>query len=361
MNINATYFDGFTSIAHEVKVELDSMRNGIVFIYSDSSIYWGFDELEFDQYDKVLEIRNMKHSGAILKISNIDFSNEFYSAMKLNKRVDIHSRLVKLGFNKILGVAILLLGLITLSYFYVLPVVAEKTASLLPLSFDDKIGSAFLETFLIENKVDSAKSKVLSQFANKLNLGNSKKLKFAVVESDLINAFALPNGQIIVYSRIIENMDSADQLAALLGHEVAHINNRHSTKLLCRNFAGYMVISLLLSDVNGVMAVVADNAQQLHSLSYSRNYEQEADEYGLKVLIKNQINPYAMVKLFEQLEEESEFSIPQLLSTHPLTKERKENLKNRIIKSKYTIKSNDGLDSIFIQLKSIETDDFSED
>ena len=73
-------------------------------------------------------------------------------------------------------------------------------------------------------------------------------------------------------------MKSYDQLVALLGHEVSHVNNRHSIKILTRNLAGYMMISLVFSDLNGIMSVLAENAQQLRSLSYSREFEEEADE-----------------------------------------------------------------------------------
>jgi predicted Zn-dependent protease len=113
-----------------------------------------------------------------------------------------------------------------------------------------------------------------------------------------------------------------------------------------------MVVSLLFSDVNGVMAVLADNAQQLHSLSYSRSFEQEADEQGLKILMDNHVNPNGMVKLFEQLEEESKVSIPKIISSHPLTKERKENMQKIISEAVYDVKPNDKLISIFEHIKN---------
>lgn len=122
--------------------------------------------------------------------------------------------------------------------------------------------------------------------------------------------------------------------------------------MLCRNLAGYMVVSLLFSDVNGVMAVLADNAQQLHSLSYSRGFEQEADEQGLKILMDNKINPNGMVNLFEQLEKESKISIPKIISSHPLTKERKEYMQKIISETVYEVKQNDKLDSIFEHIKN---------
>jgi predicted Zn-dependent protease len=116
--------------------------------------------------------------------------------------------------------------------------------------------------------------------------------------------------------------------------------------MLCKNLAGYVAVSLLFSDVNGVVAVLADNAQLLHSLSYSRVFEQEADELGLKILIENKLNPNGMVELFEQLEKESEIAIPKMMSSHPLTKDRMENMQKIISQSIYQVKENHKLNSL---------------
>ncbi len=238
-----------------------------------------------------------------------------------------------------------------MAYFYVLPPAAEKAAELLPESFDNEIGDLFIGTFLDENDVDTTKTKYLKQFAAELNLKNSKPLEFTVVTSEEVNAFALPNGHIVVYSGILEDMESPEALVALLGHEASHVNNRHSTKMLCRNLAGYMVVSLLFSDVNGIMAVLANNAQQLHSLSYSRAFEQEADEQGLDILMHNHLDPNGMVALFEQLDTESEFTVPEIISSHPLTKERKENMQRIIAESSYQVTPNERLEAVFEKIK----------
>lgn len=351
--IEAKYFDGKSSAVQHTTVVFNDAMNEFHFQTGDGiSLSWQLEELQFELYGSLLEIRNKNYSSAILKIDNGDFSKKFYDAMKQNKRIDIHSRLLNLGFSKITAIAICLLGLIVLAYFYILPTVAEKSATLLPESFDNEIGNVFMNTFLDHNDLDTIKTKYLEEFAAELDLKNTKPLRFAVVKSDEVNAFALPNGQIVLFSAILEDMESPDELVALLGHEAAHINHRHSIQMLCRNLSGYMMVSLLFSDVNGVMAVIADNAQQLHSLSYSRGFEQEADEQGLKILIDNNINPNGMVKLFEQLEKESKFSIPKIISSHPLTKDRKENMQKNISEAVYEVKPNDKLTSIFEHIKN---------
>ncbi len=352
-NIEAKYFDGQSSASRQITLEFEEPMHELRLQNADGvSAVWPLQDLKFEDYGGVLEIRNKTHSGAVLKIEDRDFSKTFYQAMKQNKAVDLHTRLLGLGFSKIIGIAFALVGLVVLAYFYLLPPLAERAAALLPERFDQEIGDLVMETFLDESQLNVEKTQYLQAFAAKLNLGNTKPLRFAVVNSAQVNAFALPNGQIVIYSAILEGMNSPDELIALLGHEATHVNNRHSTKLLCRNLAGYMVVSLLLSDVNGIMAVLADNAQQVHSLSYSRKFEEEADEEGLKILMDNKANPHGMVQLFEQLEKENDYSIPALLSTHPLTTERKENMQKIISGSSYEIQPNPYLSSVFEHLKN---------
>lgn len=351
--IDAKYYDGQSSAPLKAIVVLNDRTNEFhLQIAGEISFVWLLKDLQFEQYGHILEVRNTNYSDAILKIDDKYFSEKFYAAMKQNNSIDIHTRLLNLGLSKITAIAVCLLGLIVLAYFYVLPPIAEKTAALLPESFDNEIGNLFMDAFLRKNNIDTTKTKYLEQFAAELDLKNRNPLRFTVVKSKEVNAFALPNGQIVVFSAILENMESFEELVALLGHEASHVNYRHSIKMLCRNLAGYMTVSLIFSDVNGVMALLADNAQRLHSLSYSRSFEQEADEQGLEILMNNKVDPNGMVKLFEQLEKESDIYIPKIISSHPLTKERKDNMHKIISETVYEIKSNDKLNSIFEYIKN---------
>ncbi len=346
------YFDGQSSVPHQITLTTTGQFDEFRLQYADgSSSVWSVEDLNFEQYGDCLEIRNKQFPGALLQIKNEDFSKKFLGAMKGKNKVDLHHRILSLGFPKIAGIAATVLALMVLAYFYLLPPVAERAAVLLPESFDTHLGNNFMSTFLDDNKIDAAKTAHLENFAAQINFENTKPLHFSVVESDEINAFALPNGEIVVYSGILNKMQTSSELAALLAHEAAHINHRHSIKMLCRDLAGYMLISLIFNDVNGIMSKLADNAQQLHSLSYSRKFENESDEQGLKMLMDNHINPNGMLELFELIEKEEKIAIPKIISTHPLTSERKENMQEIIAKSEYSLLFNNKLDSIFLQMK----------
>ena len=74
------------------------------------------------------------------------------------------------------------------------------------------------------------------------------------------------------------------------------------------------------------MSVIIENVHQLNSLSYSRDFERQADEEGLAILFNNNIDPIGFINLFEQLENSDNSNLPEIFSTHPLTNDRKDNI-----------------------------------
>lgn len=359
-NIKADYFDGLTSKSSLSTLSYNKLSNEFLIENQNSASFsWKLKDLQFNRFENLIEIRNTKYSNEILKINNASFADEFYNLMKKNKRIDLHSLLFDLSFTKIFGIAIFLLSLLGLSYFYIVPPIAEKSIDLLPESFDNQIGNTLINPIVKHLDVNEEKTIYINQFVSNIDLGNSKPLNFKVINSNHVNAFAIPNGEIFIFTGILEKMKDYDELSALIGHEVSHINFRHSTKMLSSNIAGYILISLMFSDINGIMSIMLDNAHQLNSLSYSRKYEKQADEEGLNILIKNNIDPNGMVNLFELLkyEEKEKFTIkgyeligPEITSSHPLTQERINNIKYLISKSNYKIEKNKKLREIFKKL-----------
>ncbi|WP_395057879.1 M48 family metallopeptidase, partial [Flavobacterium sp.] len=138
----------------------------------------------------------------------------------------------------------------------------------------------------------------------------------------------------------------------LIGHEVSHVNNRDSMKMLCRNLSGYLFVSAILGDTNGIMAIIGDNANTLQSLSFSRKFEHQADVEGFKILTANHVNPKGMSNLFKRLQEDkSALSIPEFLSSHPITNERINDI-DKLIKSKsFVVKDNPKLKTLFQEIK----------
>ena len=344
----AVYFDGESSTPQNIELFLDKKRAVFYFETSKAGwINWNLERLDFIYKSDALKLQLKENPAENINIKDTHFITDLKTFLHENGNVGWYQKLMNLGFKAHTVLAITLLLSIALSYFFVLPWVAEKAVVLVPESYDTDLGNLVFEQSMMTSTVDSTRTAKLNQFAQQLKLNNTKKLHFTVVDSDIVNAYALPNGNIVVFTGIIDKMKSYEELAGLIGHEVAHVNHRHSMKLLCRDLSGYLFISAVLGDVNGVMSVIGENANSLQSLSFSRDFEHQADEEGYNILVANQINPKGMSDLFSRLQEKETFSIPEFLSSHPVTEERIHFIQTLLKSKKLEVKENSQLKSLF--------------
>jgi len=145
---------------------------------------------------------------------------------------------------------------------------------------------------------------------------------FKVLDSDEVNAFALPGGPIYVMRGLLEMVSDDDELACVLGHELAHINRRHAAKQVTRGTWASILIAL---GTQGKARDVAEISAALLQLKYSRNQEYEADRLGIEYAYKAGYDPNGMIRFFQKLlakRKEGDKGILANLRTHPLTENR---------------------------------------
>ena len=151
-----------------------------------------------------------------------------------------------------------------------------------------------------------------------------------VIDSDEINAFALPGGYFYVNSGLIKLAGSEAELAGVMAHEIAHVAARHGTKQATKgqitNLATIPLIFLGGWTGYGIRQA-AGLAVPLTFLKFSRNFEREADFLGVQYLYKTGYDPAAMVQFFERLKAKkkkktSKSRIAKMFKTHPLTEDR---------------------------------------
>ncbi len=157
---------------------------------------------------------------------------------------------------------------------------------------------------------------------------------------DSINAFALPGGKVAVYSGILNVTQNEDALAAVMGHEVAHATLRHGGERMSNQlYAGLILagvsVGLEFSDMDSddqgyVMAAFGAGAQYGYLLPYSRLHESEADEVGLRYLVRAGYNPNEAPGLWERMAERNPDRPPEFLSTHPDPLARAQRLREMI-------------------------------
>lgn len=142
-----------------------------------------------------------------------------------------------------------------------------------------------------------------------------------VIKSDTMNAYVMPGGKIVFYSGIIDNLKLTDaEIAAIMGHEMAHALREHSREKMSRSMATGGVISIA-SAAFGLSSGQAQLAQMAGdvglSLPHSRTQESEADKIGLELMARAGYNPNAAVTLWQKMQAKSGAGGPQFLSTHP--------------------------------------------
>jgi predicted Zn-dependent protease len=168
-------------------------------------------------------------------------------------------------------------------------------------------------------------------------------IEFFAMRDSVINAFALPGGFIGVNTGLLMLADSESELAAVIGHEIAHVSQRHMARMLGQEqqlqmpMLAALAAAILLGHARPDLAAGAVAATQAgatqSALSYSRDFEREADRIGLRTLEAAGFDPRAMATMFEKLQRATRVSedatVPGWLRTHPMTTERIADAENR--------------------------------
>lgn len=154
-----------------------------------------------------------------------------------------------------------------------------------------------------------------------------KQWAVEIFMDDSLNAFALPGKKIGVHSGMIE-FASADELAAVIGHEIGHVLARHGAERMSMGVisqVGMVAANAALKDEKyhqEMMVALGVGSQVGVILPYSRSHESEADAMGLAYMAKAGFNPKAAVSLWQKMQAKSEGSSPEFMSTHPSNKTR---------------------------------------
>jgi predicted Zn-dependent protease len=162
--------------------------------------------------------------------------------------------------------------------------------------------------------------------------------EFNVVNSPQVNAFALPGGKISLTRGLLMKMESEDEMASVLAHEIGHVTARHTVAQYTRQaFVSLAVAGLGLaladSEYRQVGLMAAGMAGGLLMHSYNRDQERQADELGYQYMVQNQYNPRGQVEafeIFEDLQEREPGFIEAMLASHPLTSERIQAARRRV-------------------------------
>ncbi|MEN8157984.1 MAG: M48 family metallopeptidase [Bacteroidota bacterium] len=191
---------------------------------------------------------------------------------------------------------------------------------LISIEKEEKLGEAYVDLILLnpmfgelENEhVDSAVRVIGDRLEEGLD-HSEYNYRFLVFDSEMINAFTVPGGNILISSGLIEFCDSPEELASVMAHEMGHVEERHVVSRLIKELG----IEILTS---GDQFVLGEVTGMLTSTSFDRKQEEAADLFAAQLLERSSIEPRTLATFFRKLEEEVDNELMEnfeIVSTHP--------------------------------------------
>jgi beta-barrel assembly-enhancing protease len=328
--VNATFFDGKVSRAHPA--HYTRTPHSVQITYTDTDqidhvVDWPLAEAKLASWNPAgktrLQFGPFPHQ--YLDVETADYTDNFLKNGLLPNpaRTGLYEFVLSKGFRGVVIVGIAAVAILWLLYAYGVPAMSVQVARQMPAEQEVQLGDLLYKQLESTGQITENKeqTKRLNQFWRETGVKTRLPIQIAVVNNSDVNAFAVPGGRVVVFTGILKKFKRPEQLAALLAHEAAHVENRHSLQQLIRSLAAYGIMAVMFGDISGLTAVLAQNADNLISLSYSRQHEAEADAFAVTQLARHGINPMGAVWLMEALPTDGDV-IPTLLRSHPHNAER---------------------------------------
>ena len=169
--------------------------------------------------------------------------------------------------------------------------------------------------------------------------------EFNLVKSNEVNAWCMPGGKIVVYEGIMKLVRSDDELAVVVGHEVAHAVAKHSNERLSQQMLAQYGAVAVSAATQGKSYQTQQIAQQIYGLGaqygvmqpFSRQHESEADYMGIILMSIAGYNPDVAVTFWQKMQAQSSSNVPEFMSSHPSHETRISDIQKRLpeVKKKY--------------------------
>lgn len=326
----ARYFDGRRPIRHDVMLRLGD-RGIAVTEQSGEETLWLYTELRqvSGQYEgeQFCFERNGSDPPESIVIDDERFVAALHQHAPAEQR-DWGRNMQSIGWPRVILAGLGVVALASGFYFWGTQMLAEVTAEVVPVSVEEKLGEAVANSFAPEtSRCDSEElQSAIDQMVARLEAAapaNPYRFRVAIARDDMVNAFAAPGGQIIVFNGLVKRTETPEELAGVLAHEMQHVIQQHSTRAIISAMGGRAVLAVLTGDT-GSSSMMVEGAATLVNLHYAREAEEAADSAAAETLRRADIDPIALADFFQIIQKE-EGDLPdtiQYLSTHPDTDAR---------------------------------------
>jgi len=321
------YFDGETALLRRVGLRLEADR--LLLVRPDGKrIDWPLAALRAlpDQADKTGLVLGLAEDPVVrLVVADAALIARIRAAAPALKRrppVARKGRIAAWGLGALSSVFLII--------FVLVPVMADQLARWLPVEGEQALGDATFEqvrnalgteNFLPVAICDApAGEAALDAMLARLDVADELPypVELTVLDHEMVNAFALPGGRIVVFRGLIDEAQNPDEVAAVLAHEIGHVAGRDPTRDALRLAGSVGVLGLIFGDFAGGTVVLA-LTNQLINASYSQKAEAGADDYAHALLTRADLPPSALGTYFERLRDEygDTEGIEAHFSTHP--------------------------------------------
>ncbi|UXX84453.1 M48 family metallopeptidase [Roseovarius pelagicus] len=333
------YFDGHGARRHEVQVWLAEGGNHLTILGPTlgASLEWPLQDLRAlrERARKDRMTLTLHAPGAVenaaprdaarLTITDPALMAELRKQCSALMRADVHAG----SWARVVRRAVLAIGAVVLMLFLILPRMADTLASLIPVEREIAFGKAVvrqMEAALGATRLGQLDCKggdglqALWELAGRLASGGrlAYGLELRVLDHDMINAFAAPGGQVVIMRGLLDTASSPEVVAAVLAHEIGHVEARDATRQALRAAGSAGLLSMVLGDVTGGAAAVLLGDRILQA-SYTRGAEAQADVFALGLLNGADVDSSGMADFFDGLAlmEGDAPALPIYFATHP--------------------------------------------
>jgi predicted Zn-dependent protease len=223
------------------------------------------------------------------------------------------------GCKRFLASSLALVSTFGCAAFSQLNIVSEEQELQMGAQFADELSKElkFIRDPSVVAYIDS-----LGQAIARVSQRNYIPYTFQVVDTDEVNAFAVPGGYLYVNRGLIEAAESESELAGVLGHEIGHVVGRHSARQMSQQYGLQVLAGLALGQNPNALAQMTANILAVGTITrYSREMESEADSYGVQELYAAGLDPNGLATFFDKLEEmrkgKGGGALEKFFATHP--------------------------------------------
>jgi predicted Zn-dependent protease len=201
----------------------------------------------------------------------------------------------------------------------------------IPPEWEQRLGQSAYQDFLRQQTVikDGLSVAAVHEICQRLLEHipkNPYTFEISVVKNDAVNAFALPGGYVVVFTGLLEQAKSGEEVAGVLSHEFNHVIERHGLERIVKQLGLVTVVGIIFGNQQGMAGIMRQLGTELLSLKFGRAQETEADVTGLRLLHRARIDPAGMISFFQRLSQQEQGRV-EWLSTHPMSAGRAERLK----------------------------------